>query len=79
VLPYDRGDLVSRVHESGEVLEEQHNEAGTRLRARVSEALAGELASYATTRAYDRSARPTSWDGRPSHDAVRSSLPLEAR
>jgi GTP-binding protein HflX len=49
VLPYDRGDLVSRVHELGEVLEEQHNEAGTRLRARVSEALAGELASYAAS------------------------------
>ena len=51
VLPYDRGDLVSRVHQVGEVLEEQHTEAGTRLRARVFETLAAELTPYATTRA----------------------------
>ncbi len=42
-VPYDRGDLVSRVHTHGEVLSEQHLEGGTRLRARVDEALAAEL------------------------------------
>src|SRR5690606_30124357 len=42
-VPYDRGDLVSRVHTSGEVLAEEHLEGGTRLHARVDEALAAEL------------------------------------
>src|SRR6476659_4177721 len=31
LVPYDRGDLVARVHRDGEVLEERHEEAGTRL------------------------------------------------
>jgi GTP-binding protein HflX len=51
LLPYDRGDLVSRVHDLGDVLVEDHTPEGTRLRARVSAALAGELASYAVARA----------------------------
>ncbi|MGH8868861.1 MAG: GTPase HflX [Actinomycetes bacterium] len=46
LLPYDRGDLVSRVHEHGEVLEEDHTGEGTRLRARVRAPLAGELAAF---------------------------------
>jgi GTP-binding protein HflX len=47
LLPYDRGDLVSRVHDRGEVLDVEHTSEGTRLTARVGEALAGELAGYA--------------------------------
>ena len=43
VVPYSRGDLVSRAHRQGEVLAVEHGESGTRLRARVPEALAGEL------------------------------------
>lgn len=46
VLPYDRGDLVSRVHRRGEVLSTSHIADGTRLRVRVDEALAAELAPY---------------------------------
>ena len=46
LVPYDRGDLVSRIHDAGEVLEETHNGTGTLLRAQVSEALAAELAPY---------------------------------
>ncbi len=46
LLPYDRGDLLSRVHESGEVVSLEHTATGTMLTARVSEALAGELAAY---------------------------------
>jgi GTP-binding protein HflX len=49
LLPYDRGDLVSRVHDRGEVLEVEHTAEGTRVTARVGEALAGELAPYAVT------------------------------
>ncbi len=46
LLPYDRGDLVSRVHENGEVLSVEHTAEGTLLTARVNESLAGELAAY---------------------------------
>ncbi|WP_083819393.1 GTPase HflX [Pseudofrankia inefficax] len=46
VVPYNRGDLVARVHESGEVLHQGHNATGTELRARVSAALAAELGAY---------------------------------
>ncbi|WP_460477948.1 GTPase HflX [Brachybacterium huguangmaarense] len=43
VVPYTRGDLVSRVHSAGEILAEEHQEGGTRLHARVEPALAAEL------------------------------------
>jgi len=46
VLPYDRGDLVDRVHRRGEVLDTRHTDTGTLLRVRVDEALAAELAPY---------------------------------
>jgi GTP-binding protein HflX len=46
VLPYTRGDLVSRVHERGEVLEVRHQPDGTRIRARVAPDLAAALAPY---------------------------------
>jgi GTP-binding protein HflX len=48
LVPYDRGDLVSRLHDHGEVLAEEHTPEGTRLRARVTAALAGELSSFET-------------------------------
>jgi GTPase len=47
LVPYDRGDLVSRVHSDGEVLGEDHTPEGTRLHARVGSALAGLLSAYA--------------------------------
>ena len=43
VVPYSRGDLISRVHSTGEVLAEEHLMEGTRLHARVDEGLAAEL------------------------------------
>ena len=46
LLPYDRGDLLSRVHDNGEVISVEHTGDGTLLKARVNEALAGELAAY---------------------------------
>ncbi len=49
LVPYDRGDLVSRVHESGEVLRLTHEEDGTRVSARVDADLAAALAPYAVT------------------------------
>ncbi|GAB2612023.1 GTPase HflX [Kribbella endophytica] len=46
LLPYDRGDLVSRVHSEGAVDTLEHTGDGTRLTARVHPQLAGELAPY---------------------------------
>lgn len=43
VVPYTRGDLVSRVHEGGQILHEEHTAEGTRLHARVDHALAAAL------------------------------------
>ncbi|MGA8047900.1 MAG: GTPase HflX, partial [Dermatophilaceae bacterium] len=47
LVPYEEGQLVSRVHEEGELLASEHEEAGTRLTARVNEDLAGELSRFA--------------------------------
>ncbi|RPF27897.1 GTPase HflX [Georgenia muralis] len=47
VVPYSRGDLVSRAHTDGEVLTESYAEGGTRLHARVDPALAAELRTVA--------------------------------
>src|SRR5690606_37211051 len=49
LIPYERGDLVSRVHERGEVLAEAHDELGTQLTARVDETLAAELTPFVAT------------------------------
>ncbi len=43
VVPYSRGDLVSRAHLSGKVLETEYVEQGTALHAMVSAELAAEL------------------------------------
>jgi GTP-binding protein HflX len=43
VIPYSRGDLVSRAHLSGKVIETDYLEEGTKLHALVSEELAAEL------------------------------------
>ncbi|MBM9464279.1 GTPase HflX [Aeromicrobium sp. YIM 150415] len=46
VLPYERGDLLNRIHESGEIDEVEHRSDGTRVAARVGAGLAAELAPY---------------------------------
>lgn len=43
VVPYQRGDLISRAHSQGEVLAVEHTAAGTHLTARVPERLAAEM------------------------------------
>ena len=43
LVPYSRGDLMSRAHRTGEVQSETHDEQGTWLKARVPESLAAEL------------------------------------
>jgi GTP-binding protein HflX len=48
-VPYDRGDLVARVHSTGEVLQTEHTGDGTTLHVRVDEALAADLAPFTVT------------------------------
>jgi GTPase len=46
LVPYSRGDLVSRVHEHGELISTEHLADGTLLKARVPAWLAADLAPY---------------------------------
>ncbi|WP_166351521.1 GTPase HflX [Phytoactinopolyspora limicola] len=46
VVPYERGELISKIHSSGEVISMNHEADGTHVRARVSEGLAAALAQY---------------------------------
>jgi GTPase len=48
VVPYDRGDLVARVHQRGQVHEVGHEASGTRVAARVDPELAAALNPYRT-------------------------------
>ncbi len=49
LVPYSRGDLVSRLHDEAEILSEEHGGEGTQVTARVHGDLAAELAPFATT------------------------------
>ncbi|OCG73833.1 GTPase HflX [Microbacterium sediminis] len=46
VVPYSRGDLVSAIHETGQLLERRHESEGTFVHARVSARLASELEPF---------------------------------
>ncbi len=46
LVPYERGDLISRLHEEGEILESEHVAEGTRLRAKVTPSMEPDLAAY---------------------------------
>lgn len=48
LVPYERGDLVSRVHAEGEVLSEEHTGEGTRMEAKVLPDLHGALVDFAS-------------------------------
>jgi GTP-binding protein HflX len=50
IVPYDRGELVSLVHERGRVLETSYEEGGTRVHAMVNSGLAAQLAPFTTAR-----------------------------
>lgn len=47
LIPYERGDLVDRIHRSGELSTAEHTADGTLVVARVHADLAGELSRYA--------------------------------
>src|SRR3712207_4748945 len=51
LLPYDRGDLLNRIHTAGEVEHVEHTGEGTVVRGRVNADLAGILEPYLLSRA----------------------------
>ncbi|MDX6309583.1 MAG: GTPase [Nocardioidaceae bacterium] len=53
LLPYSRGDLVSRIHQEGEVLSLEHLDVGSQVHARVNPNLAGELREFAAAHTRD--------------------------
>lgn len=51
LLPYSRGDLVSRLHDEADLIAEEHLAQGTRVHAKVLPDLAAELAPFVATSA----------------------------
>jgi GTP-binding protein HflX len=49
LLPFERGDLLNRIHTSGDIDHLEHTGEGTVVRGRVNEDLAGELSPYLTS------------------------------
>ncbi|MDT5075015.1 MAG: GTPase, partial [Mycobacterium sp.] len=47
-IPYDRGELIARMHSEGRVDVTEHSETGTRIKARVPAALAASLDDFVT-------------------------------
>lgn len=47
LIPYERGELVAAVHETGILISAEHGEQGTEIHAHVSERLAAEMAPFA--------------------------------
>ena len=47
LLPYDRGDLVNRLHREAEIVTSEHTEHGTLVEAKVNQTLVDELTEYA--------------------------------
>ncbi len=47
LVPYARGDLIDKIHTSGEIMTLEHTADGTAVTARVNRGLAGELAPFA--------------------------------
>jgi GTPase len=45
-VPFDRGDVVARVHDEGEVLAETYSDRGTRLTARIPREMLAGVGSY---------------------------------
>ncbi|GAC1327419.1 MAG: GTPase HflX [Mycobacteriales bacterium] len=49
LVPYARGDLISKVYDDGELISEDHTGEGTLVHARVAPGLAAELSPYAVS------------------------------
>jgi len=48
-IPFDRGDIVTAVHERGDVIDVSYTEAGTVIEARVDKKLLGQLEQFRTS------------------------------
>ncbi len=46
VIPYDHGELISQIHQTGQVIDTDYVESGTRVHARVSPELAARMEQY---------------------------------
>ena len=46
LLPYERGDLLNRIHQTGDLVSVEHTDQGSLVVARVNPGLAAELAPY---------------------------------
>lgn len=55
-IPYSRGDVVSRVHAEGAVLDEAHTPDGTRIQVRLPNSIAGELGEFRVDGTHDGAA-----------------------
>ncbi len=53
LVPYERGDLVNRLHQHGEIDSMEHTGEGTMIQGRANEDLAAELAPYAVVTSSD--------------------------
>lgn len=51
LVPYERGDLINRLHQHGEIDAMDHTAEGTMVRGRANADLAADLAAYAVTSA----------------------------
>ena len=49
-IPYERGDLVAKVHTEGRVDVTEHTDGGTRIKGHVPAGVAASLRDYATYR-----------------------------
>ncbi|MBA3529365.1 MAG: GTPase HflX [Propionibacteriaceae bacterium] len=58
LVPYERGDLINRIHQAGEFLTQEHTEHGTLVVARVHAGLAGELEPYELAPSVDSGGPP---------------------
>jgi GTP-binding protein HflX len=48
-IPYDRGDVLAALHREGDVLVVVHEDAGTRVQARLSESMVGRFGALVTS------------------------------
>jgi len=48
-IPFERGDVVARVHDEGDVVEETYSEHGTRVTARIQRESLADFGPYLTT------------------------------
>lgn len=56
VVPYPRGDVVSRVHAEGAVVHEEYTDSGTRIVVRLPASVAGELSEFVEGGTHDGAA-----------------------